>query len=203
MLYNSKALFTLLAGLAIAGCAHDPLDIPCPDLQAGDLVLTEVHGPQTGEDRYGEWIEVFNASGRTIDLSGLEVRLTKLDGSSAEKLLVRDRVLIEPEGYAVFGQQPGGNEPDYVDYGYISDIDKKLFDSAAVEIRSCGEQVDLTVYRNLPTRGSLQLSGAINPPSADANDVELNWCVDDREDDNTPTLGIRGTPQEENPVCPE
>jgi len=167
----------------------------------GELVVTEVHGPQSGEDKYGEWIEIYNTTGRTIDLSGLSVSFTKLDGSSVTDLFIRSALTIEPGGYSVFGRQPAGAEPEYVDYGYISDIDSKLFDSAAVEISTCGQRIDLAVYRNLPTKGSLALSGAISPPTAIANDDEINWCVDNAEDENTPQLGVRGTPGEENPVC--
>ena len=192
-----------------AGCSHEPLDIPCPAVSAGELVVTEVHGPQTGEDQYGEWVEVYNASSRTIDLSGLSVSFTKLDGSSELKMFIRSAVNLEPGGYAVFGKQLAGFEPDHVDYGYLGDIGDidgtggKLFDSAAVRISSCGEAIDLAVYRNLPTKGSLTLSGDISPPTAEANDDEINWCIDNLEDDETEQKGVRGTPQEENPSCAE
>lgn len=189
-----------LSGLS-AGCSREPLDIPCPAVSAGDLVVTEIHGPQSGEDQYGEWIEIYNTTGRTIDLSGLSVSFTKLDGSSANDMFVRSAVTIDPGAYVVFGRQFAGAEPDHVDYGYIGDIDSKLFDSAAVQISSCGEQIDIALYRNLPTKGSLTLSGDISPPTADANDDERNWCEDTREDENTAQLGVRGTPGEENPSC--
>lgn len=197
-----------LSGL-FAGCSNEPLDIPCPVLSDGELVVTEIHGPQSGEDQYGEWVEVYNASGRTIDLSGLSVRFTKLDGSSSLQMFVRSAIDVAPGDYAVFGKQLSGAEPEHVDYGYLGDIGDvdgsggKLFDSAAVEITSCGEPVDIAVYRNLPTKGSLALSGDISPPTAVANDDEINWCVDDREDDETEQKGVRGTPKEENPSCVE
>lgn len=195
-------LAACIAGLLTAGCSHEPIDIPCPDVSEGDLVVTEIHGPQSGDvDQYGEWVEVFNATGRTIDVAGLSVSFTKLDGSSKRAMFVRSPLTVEPGAYAVFGRQVAGSEPSHVDYGYIADIDANLFDSAAVEITSCGEFVDLAVYRNLPTKGSLTLSGAISPPTSAANDDEVNWCVDDREDENTEQMGVRGTPQEENPVC--
>lgn len=195
-----------LSGLS-TGCSHDPLDIPCPAVSEGELVVTEIHGPQSGEDQYGEWVEVYNGTGRTIDLSGLAVRFIKLDGSSNLQMFVRNATSIGPGSYAVFGKQLAGAEPAHVDYGYLGDIGDidgsggKLFDSAAVELSSCGEVIDLAVYRNLPTKGSLALNGAISPPTAAANDEDINWCVDDLEDENTEQMGVRGTPREENPVC--
>ena len=187
----------------MSGCTSDPLDISCPDVDVGDLVITEIHGPQTGEDAYGEWIEIYNASTRTIELSGLSVTVTRLDGSAQAKFLVRSATSIGPGAYAVFGKQIAGDEPAHVDYGYISDLDSKLYDSGAVEVVSCGMRIDLMVYRNLPTKGSVVLDGSIKPPTAEANDDEVNLCLDQTEDDMSELSGIRGTPQEGNPVCPE
>ena len=84
VIHDSKALLPLLAGLCCIGCERDPLDVPCPDLGPDDLVVTEIHGPQTGEDRYGEWIEVYNPTGRAVDLTGL--RIEGPDGSMTEDL---------------------------------------------------------------------------------------------------------------------
>ena len=187
-----------------AGCSHEPLDISCPDVSEGDLVVTEIHGPQSGDvDQYGEWVEIYNATERSIDITGLSVSFTKLDGSSKRAMFVRSPLSLGPGAYGVFGRQRQGAEPDHVDYGYMADIDSDLFDSAAVEITSCGVFVDLAVYRNLPTKGSLILDGDVSPPTAEANNDEMNWCVDNLEDENTEQMGVRGTPQEENPVCAE
>ena len=40
----------------------------CPDLGEGDLVVTEVGGPQTGQDLLRPFIELYNASGASVDL---------------------------------------------------------------------------------------------------------------------------------------
>lgn len=193
----------LVGGAVCSGCTSDPLDIDCPNVVAGDLVITEIHGPQSGADAYGEWIEIYNSTSRTIDLTGLAVTLTKIDGSTQARFLVRNATSIAPASYAVFGKQIAGDEPDHVDYGYISDLDGKLYDTAAVEVISCGTRIDLLVYRNLPTKGSVILDGAIDPPTAEANDDEANLCLDTAEDDMSEQSGIRGTPQKGNPACPE
>jgi hypothetical protein len=166
------------------------------------LVITEVHGPQSGEDAYGQWIEIYNSSARTIDLAGLSVSVIRLDGSAEARFLVRNATTVAPNGYAVFGRQVAGSEPAHVDYGYISDLEKDLYDSGAIEVSSCGLRIDLMVYRNLPTKGSVILDGSIDPPTAEANDDEVNLCIDQTEDAMTEQSGIRGTPQEGNPVCP-
>jgi hypothetical protein len=195
------------AGMLSGGCTTEPLDIPCPEIAEGELVVSEMHASQTGQ--YGEWLEVYNASSRTIDLQGLRVKVIRLDGGSSTQFLVRSALSLAPEQYIVFGNQPGAGG-DHVDYDYFSDIasqstsenPKLLYDTGAIELESCGERIDLLVYRNLPSTGSLVLDGDV-PPDAVDNDNEVNWCVDNAEDAMSEELGIRGTPQEENPICPE
>jgi hypothetical protein len=56
----------------------------CPDVAAGDLVVTEVRGVQTPADLAdldGPWIELFNASSATVDLEGTKVRFRDRGGS--------------------------------------------------------------------------------------------------------------------------
>ncbi len=199
----SRVLGLAAAALTVCvGCSRDPLDVPCPAIIEGALVITELRGSQSGTDGYGEWIELYNASGGTIDLLGLEVKLTKIDGSSTEELLVRDPIAVAANSYLVLGRQTAGLEPDHVDYGYVADIDKSLFDPAAIQVYSCGQLIDQVVYRGLPSRGTFGLDGAIDPPTAAANDDESAWCDDITEDAQSDTMGLRGTPREPNQICP-
>lgn len=168
-------------------------------------MVSEIHA-QNGEFR--EWFEVYNASSRTIDLEGLLIKVTRLDGGADARFLVRSGVTMGPEEYVVFGNELPGAEPTHVDYGYhidiasqsTSDNPKLLSDSGAMEVESCGERIDLLIYRNLPSNGSFVLDGDISPPTSVDNDAEDDWCVDETENVD---LGIRGTPQQENPICPE
>jgi hypothetical protein len=184
-------------------CERSPLDFDCPDLAAGDLVTSEVRGPQSGDDVYGDWLELYNASGATVPLTGTLIRVTRLDGGSAARILVREPVSVPPGAYAVLGRQTTATLPGHVDYGYLADFDADLFDSAAIQVYGCDRdlEVDRAIYRNLPSRGTLALDGAIDPPDASDNDDETAWCVDDEEDANSATDGIRGTPQERNRPC--
>lgn len=186
--------------LGLVGCDRDPLGVDCPDASEGELLVTEIRGPQSGEDVDGEWIEIHNASGRDVDLRGLGLVVTRLDGASQATILVRDSTPLLAGGYAVLGRHPSGAEPGHVDYGYAGEYDSKLYDSAAVELSACGESLDLVVYRNLPSRGTYSLDGSLTP-SAEGNDDERNWCVDDVADDTFGGLTMRGTPRERNRTC--
>lgn len=196
---------TLSAGLclvALSGCERAPLDFDCPDLDPGDLVVTEVRGSQSGDDTYGDWLELFNASGRTIPLRGALVTVTALDGSSKASILIREPVTITAGDYFVLGRQSPASLPEYVDYGYLADFDSDMLDTGAVQIYGCDRDVDidLAIYRNLPSRGTFGLDGSV-APDADANDIDTAWCVDDEEDAGSEAAGLRGTPKEMNRPC--
>jgi hypothetical protein len=194
----------ILALLVAGGCSRDPVDVPCPDIQPGDLVVTEIRGAQSPEPGYGEWIEIYNASPDTVDLTGLRVTLTRLvDGTAAASFVLRGGASTDaaPASYFVLGRFPAGDEPTYVQYGYADDYDDDLPSGAGVDVFACGELIDRMIYRALPDEGTYSLSGAIDPPEGAENDVEDSWCVDLTEDGDTPTMGIRGTPGMENIPC--
>lgn len=205
-------------GLAVAaGCVRPPLDEFCPEVAPGDLVLTEVRGPQPGS--YRQWIELYNAGDEPVALGGLRVQFEELDGDAGVQLLVRDAdLVVEPGAYVVLG----GGDPEtrpYIDYDYTSDLHQPLddadgsytpaqldprdLDSAArVVVRMCEVVVDVAVYRGLPELGTLALDGAAAPDAADNDDSARGWCVDERAGGPTTETGVRGSPGEANPPCP-
>lgn len=71
--YDS-AVRCAIAICLVAGCTRDPVTAVCPTIAAGDLVVTEIRGPQTPDDSNGPWVELFNASGQSIDLEGVRIR---------------------------------------------------------------------------------------------------------------------------------
>jgi hypothetical protein len=189
--------------IVCVSCERSPLDFDCPELDVGDLVVTEVRGPQSGEDIYGDWIELYNASGSSVSVRGMLMSISRLDGSSFGRVLVREPLSMPAGEFAVLGRQPIEPLPGHVDYGYIADFDSNLFDTGAIQLYGCDRdlEVDRAIYRNLPSTGTFGIDGAIDPPTADDNDDETAWCVDDEADANSATDGIRGTPQERNREC--
>ena len=168
----------------------------------GDLITTEIRGPQTGADGYGEWIEIYNRSAAAVQLTGLKVMIAEVDGSSTSVFVVRDEdVEVAAGEYVVFGRVVPGTEPEHVDYGYADEYDDELPNVASVDLIACGRLVERTIYRNLPERGTYSFSGAFEPPDDAENDDEDNWCVNETEDVETPINGVRGTPGERNPPC--
>lgn len=204
---HSAALLGLPFAVAAAlSCGRDPLERVCPDIAAGDLVITEIRGKQSDPaDTYGQWIEVYNPTDAAIPLGGITFYLYKLDGSGDFRFLIRDLDAEVPAGgYAVLAGEAAGDK-DFATYTFTSDEDGSLYAAAIIEVYSCENEVDRMLYRSLPALGTLSLDGAV-PPSAELNDTTDDpiWCVDATPPDpNEPKieLGIRGTPGEANRPC--
>jgi len=206
-LYQRRVLWVLLSLLLGAlSCARPEIFPLCPGAGSGSFVISELRGRQLGNDTYGEWIEIHNTSTSVIELAGLTLRMTKLDGSAEVRIVVRDRdLVIESEGYTVLGRFEADTLPAHVDYGYVSDFGSDLYNGAVLELLACGEQMDQMVYRSLPDNGSWAFDGD-QSLSAASNDDEAAWCVDDTDtapgDGGTVTdVGRPGTPGAGNRPC--
>jgi hypothetical protein len=186
----------LVIAVIAAGCVREPATSECPDLATGDLVITEIRGPQN--DPLGAWIELYNASGASIDLQGTKVRFRKRDGSAETDILVRRSVEVAAGAYVVLGlfDDSDGMRPAYVDYGFAVDFHATWLSAAAVDVEACGQLVDRAIYDSLPDMGTFSLG--TQPPDATSNDLPASWCTDATAVGTT----FPGTPQHMNIACP-
>lgn len=178
--------------LVLAACERDPAEELCPPLSAGDLVITEIRGPQTPADIVtGPWLELYNASGHVVDLLGIRVRFHDAQNNE-DVVLVRRSIAMQAGSYAVLGMADDRALPPKVDYGFVLDFHDNPFPDGltGVDVNSCDTLVDKISYDGLPSKGSYSLGG---PPSADANDTKSPWCTDSMS---------AGTPQAPNIQCP-
>jgi hypothetical protein len=204
-----------LCWLALCGCPRDPQPWICPPLQPGDLVVTELRGPQSGADANGQWLELFNATGEPIDLRGLRLTIQLLSGSGASTILVRaPELTVEPGDYVVLGHHDPERAPAFVDYAFLSDYfttstsddgettarPKDLPLDGVVEVYGCDGLVDRLVYRDLPELGTWSLDGSMIP-AADLNDDPTLWCIDNQTGADAAQFGLPGTPGEPNLSC--
>jgi hypothetical protein len=196
-----------LLGVALASalvstgaCVRDPLPSACPELAAGDLVVTEIRGDQAGS--YRQWIEIYNVTDAAIPVAGLRLTLTQFDGDGSQTFVVRDEVLeLAPGEYLVLGSGDPATL-DYIDYDFSTDQPGDLYAGATLELSACETVIDKLIY-TLPEEGTLALDGAITPSAAANDDSKVGWCVDDRASEGPQTqIGIRGTPGGANPPCP-
>ncbi|MBP6630872.1 MAG: hypothetical protein KA297_15670 [Kofleriaceae bacterium] len=183
---------------APAGCTRDAAPALCPDVVAGELVVSELRGEQTGSDSQGQWIELYNASGTELDLLGLRVLWRRLDGSDSDTVLVRRSLLVAPDGYVVLGAGLDADRPSYVDYGVAGDLPGAIMPSAAVDLIACDVLIDRLTYSGLTRTGTYSLGPT--PPTADGNDLSTAWCNNETVDGTG--LAAPGTPGAANPPCP-
>ncbi len=190
----------------------------CPRIEPGDLVFSELRAGQADQDSFGHFIEVYNASGRTLDLQGVWIRQVALDGDE-QAFPIRDPLELPAGGYAVIGT--GLDDlPTWIDYGVGWDISggdpaegvlpreliKSSYPTGFFELESCDVLIDEVFYaaNSLPELGTLACGNAEAPPSAEQNDdsSEGCWCVD-AEPSDVPLagIGLPGTPGRAN-RCP-
>jgi hypothetical protein len=189
--------------LLATACEREALPSICPDVQEGELVVTELRGEQDGSDTYGQWIELAYTGAGKIDLEGVHVVLQPGDGSASARLIVREPTTIEEGEYVVLGKAETDAPPMHVDYGFGEDFSDGLDPGGIIEVYACDVLVDRLVYKSLPTLGTWSFDGS-KTPDPDANDDETCWCAD--ESDEPPPgpvteIGIAGTPGLENRPC--
>ncbi len=188
--------------LALGGCSGRPTSGGGPgacgaDLQPGDLVFTEVMADPEGADEGREWFEVFNASGRALDLAGVMVVSSKPDGTD-EKRMTLGAVTVEAGAYFVFGSAMPAAAPAFVDYPYASALGSLPQTTGRRLAILCGDVVvDEVAYTEAPASASWSLDGS-GVPDAARNDDPAAWCATTAEYEP----GNKGSPGGPNEVCP-
>lgn len=178
------------------GCVRDAEEAICPDLAKGDLIVTEIGGPQMGNDTLVPWIELYNATGEAIDLRGTKVRFRRLDGSNEVGIIVRRSLSVAPGSYTVLGLDAAGGLESYLDYSFAVDYKGAWLSSAAVDVEVCGTLVNRARYSSLPRIGTYSLGTM--PPDPNATEDSTQWCTDATPNDGS----FPGSPKRANNPCP-
>lgn len=147
------------------------------EINPGDLLITEImYNPKALGDTEGEWIEIYNNSGKDINLKDLIIRRDYTD-----KHQISSDVNLVPESYAVLGRTASAAE--HVDYVYSS-----------ITLTNAGSELMISTYGTDGTNGTAICSvdyGAegfntnldgksiqLDPSVKDASAAQLgsNWC---------------------------
>ncbi|MBW2224036.1 MAG: lamin tail domain-containing protein, partial [Deltaproteobacteria bacterium] len=186
--------------LAFMGCGREAMveGGACEDLAPGDLVITEVHANPDGSDGDGEYIELFNATGASLNLDGLTLATSRADGASPKShRLVGGSV--DAEGYFVVGNAPVGSIPAHVGYSYGGALGSLRNSDAVLSVR-CGDMlIDQVRYERTVDGRALELDGRL-VPDHELNDDANNWCATPEGVDDFST-GNFGTPGASNSLC--
>jgi hypothetical protein len=199
-----RSLSLALPGLflwgALSACGSDgpTLDEICQARLPGDLVVSEFLANPSGTDKGNEWIELYNASGKDIDLAGLTLFHADAAGGGEKKHTFK-AATIPAGGYFVAGDAE--SPPAWMQYSYGNVFGTGIRNTSGTLGVRCGAKVlDEVKYTAVREGRSLQLTGSVTPDSV-LNDQEINWCSTpaDKKYDGTNA----GTPGARNETCGE
>lgn len=216
------ALESTCGGCATAVCAEDEYccdvewDDVCVDeakaicsldcgggggVGAGDLVISEImNNPAAVNDESGEWFEIYNASGQTINLSGLRIRHQA--GEPGAVHVVQASIQVPAGVYVVLGNNENfsSNGGILVDYGYGNDINL----SNNTDYLALANAEDVLIDETSWDKSNLDPTGksrSLDPGSLNAasNDDDTNFC---EAQSTIAGSSDRGTPGKANDNCP-
>jgi hypothetical protein len=173
-------------------------DTSAAQIAAGDLIISEImYDPTALTDANGEWIEVYNTTGHSIDLRNLV-----LDKNGTDRHVINASVTVAAHGYLVLARTETAVPGLKYVYG------------TSVSLNNTGAVLTLSTYGTTGTDGTVIFSvnygaagfpsgtGAsicLNPGRLNAADAAsgANWCTS-----VTPFgTGDLGTPDAANDVC--
>jgi len=192
-IFRTAGIAIVVAAMAATGCSGGGV---WDGLLPGDLVITEVFPNPPGIDSDGvEWFEVFNATDRTLEMSGLDLVAGRADGSGRDYHLIMD-VRIDPGQYMVFGNVKATQEPPaWVDYGYGSGLNLRNT-GGMVSIECEDVTVDRVVFADVEDGVSTGFHGSIAPDMFTNDDLD-KWCPASTPFDE----GSYGSPGAANEPC--
>ncbi len=190
--------------LALLGLLTAPVEAQTVPDVPGDLIITEYMAyPSEVPDYFGEWFEVYNASGRAMNLVGLLVR----DSTGANQFTVQDDLFIDVDQYLVMGVSDvstygengynGGIEIDFLyafgdfEIGQQTDTIALIYDGWTVD--------SVTWDTSWAVQDAVSHQVNLNAHTLEwANDLSHNWCS---ADSYITGVGLKGTPGTENDWC--
>jgi hypothetical protein len=140
---------------------------------SGDLVIAEVMpDPDDVNDSSGEYFEVYNATGRVLDLDGWTIR-----DSGSDRHTIAGSVPVPAHGYALLCRD--GQSPSYAgtpcDYVYGGDIAIANSTDELILENSSGTEVDRIEYTS-SWPFSAGKSMVFAQPATANNNAESNWA---------------------------
>jgi hypothetical protein len=141
----------------------------------GDIVITEyMADPLLTADAAGEWIELYNNSGATLDLQGLE-----LHDDAADSHVISTPLVVAAGQRVVLARNAdpatnGGVQADYEYSGFsLESVDLIALDFDGVEVDRVAW--DLSFWAGSDGH-SISLDPTIGLPDSVLNDSPSNWC---------------------------
>ena len=196
MLKTCKNTAPLCFFFALLSCGSDPIgELPCSSLLAGDLVITEVMSNPMGQDGGNEYIEIYNASSRTLSLASLKLSIVQDDIPSTRSYTFGETELIAEE-YLTLGDTTIADQPEHIDIAYDSALGSLLNSGGQLGLFCGSTSIDIATYPQSGDGQASVLDGAV-PPDAANNDDATGFC----DSENAFSADIFGSPGSANQSC--
>ena len=198
---------------ASTGCSTTP--------SAGNVILTEVFYDADGSDDGKEWVELYNAGGSSVDLSGYSLGA---GGGDYTNTVVQLSGTIDPgETFVVGGStsdSTNGNptydqtvnfSPDLQNSGSVAD-GVALFDVPATSVTTSTVPVDAVVYGSSNSDSLIDETGSANSPevgdapdgsSIERTDLAGTWQIQSTPTPNEVPFGTGGGGSSAEPILSE
>lgn len=167
--------------------------IEIEEVEYGYLLITEImYDPDALSDNLGEWVELYNASNKMINLNGL-----KFTDNGSNFTINQDHILNPGSYYTIAKNEAALLNPDFVTNTLaLNNTGEllKLSTPTGLEIAVVDYTLILQQMSN-PAGASLNLSR--NKFNADDAQLPQNWC----SSTEVYSTGDKGTPGRENKMC--
>ena len=173
------------------------------DAEPGDLVFSEVMvDPQVVEDEVGEWVELYNTSGSTLDIGGYSFHDDDVDA-----YVLEGEIFVAPGDYVVLcanvdAAQNGGVPCDagFVRHAGGGGLAIANGEDELVLSRPDGTEIDWLHYDD--TWYELAIAIGVDPAfqTSGDNDDPSHWC---NQTSILTSGGEPGTPGQANDPCPD
>jgi hypothetical protein len=197
-LHLARGAPLLLLALA-CGAPVEPPSAACEARLPGDVVLTELMRDPGGVDTGREWLELHNPTAAPLPLDGLELVVSRADGTQERSHRLAQAPVLAPGGYVALGDvRAGAALPAHLAYSWGEALGSLPNAEGRVSVRCADRVLDALAYAGEGRPGvALQLDGA-RAPEATANDTPGALC----EAPLASVAGMLGSPGAPNPPCP-
>jgi hypothetical protein len=174
-----RYLFAVVSLTVTHGCgpaAPALPEEPCDGVAPGDIVLSEFMADPAGSDTGKQYIELYNTTDHSVDLSGLTVFQSMSDGSRLNATALPS-FPVSSHSYFVLGDagDDKSSRPAYLNYGYGNALGSLRHENGKIGV-SCGRTVITELaYPEVSAGHARQLDGTSAPSAARLGDA-TQWC---------------------------
>jgi hypothetical protein len=185
-------------GSSACGPLFPVVEVRCEGWRPGELILTELLPDPEGLDTGKEWVEVHNPGREAVDLRGLTLYTSRLDGTRERAFTFLEPAPVGAGAYVVLGDVRSEPLPAHVDYSYGEGLGALGNMGGRVGLRCGPLVVDEVSYVSPLRSGVSRMYDGRFVPEADDNDELERWCDAPPSDSGG---GARGSPGLANPHC--